>query len=101
MRFTRKDRDAFPREWGGIVVEVGGRFQAFAFTPGFWNKCPVFRDRGKPTLRNRLRAEGLLPWPKGKPLTVVIVPTVEGKPPKFELERVEGNRFRLSRADAV
>lgn len=85
IRVGAPNRDRyFHRGWSEIEVEIDGRVHRFKITPGFWNKCPEFRDRGTPTIRNWLVANGLVPWKKGSP-------------PKFTLEPVAGKRFRLRR----
>ena len=68
--------------WTEIEVEIDGRSHRFALTAGFWNKCPEFRDRGAPVIRDWQRRHRTLDWPKGHP-------------PRFELVPMGGNRFRL------
>jgi len=57
-----------------IEVEMDGHQHTFALTPGFWNKCPEFRDRGCPVIREWLRRHHTLSWPKRKPPQVRLVP---------------------------
>jgi hypothetical protein len=83
IRVGNANRDKYSdRRWTRIEVEIGGRFHIFSLTPGFWNKCPEFRDSGAPIIRGWLHQHGLLKWPKGNP-------------PQLELLPLGGARFRL------
>jgi hypothetical protein len=66
----------------GVVDEEGGEVHRFQLTPGFWHKCPEFRDSGRPVIRERLARRGLDAWPVGRP-------------PRLELVPLGGNRFRV------
>lgn len=68
--------------WKSIEVEMDGRFYQFHLTPGFWNHCPEFRDRGTPVIRDWLRRHHTLNWDLGKP-------------PRFELIPLGDGQFRL------
>ncbi|VTS03695.1 Uncharacterized protein OS=Nostoc sp. (strain ATCC 29411 / PCC 7524) GN=Nos7524_2975 PE=4 SV=1 [Gemmata massiliana] len=84
IRVGRPNRDEFfSSNWDKIEVEIDGAFHSFALTGGFWRKCPEFRDRGEPILREWLRRNHTLDWQKGTPPTVELVP-------------LGGNRFRLT-----
>ncbi|WP_027962118.1 hypothetical protein [Halomonas halodenitrificans] len=84
IRVGRPNRDAyFDRAWSSIEVEMDGRWQTFQLTPGFWNQCTEFRDRGSPRIREWLERHFTTDWPKGSP-------------PRFRLEVLGGGRFRLS-----
>lgn len=72
----------FDRAWKQIDVEINGRFCKFMLTPGFWNKCPEFRDSGSTVIRDWLQQNNLLPWPIGHPPQLQLVP-LEG--PRFSL----------------
>ncbi len=83
IRVGAPNRDKFfSSDWNEIEVEVDGAFHTFALTEGFWHKCPEFRDRGGPILREWIRRNRTLAWDKGDP-------------PKMELVPLGGNRFRL------
>jgi hypothetical protein len=41
----------FDPKWKMIEVELDERMCRFELTPGFWKKCPEFRDHGQPLLR--------------------------------------------------
>jgi hypothetical protein len=83
IRVGIANRDAhFDRTWTEIEVEVDGQFRRFALTPGFWNKCPEFRDSGGTVIRDWLRQHHTLDWPAREP-------------PRFQLLPLGGNRFRL------
>jgi len=85
IRVGVSNRDRFfEKGWSEIEVEIDGQFNPFALTPGFWNKCPEFRDRGRPIIREWLRRNYGRDW-------------IKGAPPKMELIPLEGNRFRLER----
>lgn len=73
----------FEPSWAEIEVEIDGQPHRFALTPGFWNKCPEFRDSGGTAIRDWLRQHHTLDWPKGEP-------------PRFQLKPLGGNRFTLS-----
>ena len=57
-----------------IVVEMDGQAYNFAITAGFWNKCPEFRDRGGPVIREWLRRHHTIQRTKGKPPQVELIP---------------------------
>jgi hypothetical protein len=83
IRVGYPNRDKFfCRDWEEIEVEMGAKSHSFALTKGFWHRCPEFRDRGNPIIRNWLRMQGPLEWPKGAP-------------PCFELTPLGSNRFHL------
>ena len=83
IRVGRGNRDAFfDPTWSMIEVEMDEDIQCFHLTPGFWNDCPEFRDRGVPLIRDWLRRHRTLPWEKGHP-------------PRAELVPLGGGRFRL------
>jgi hypothetical protein len=72
----------FDRLWTEIEVEIEGRPHHFVLTPGFWKKCPEFRDSGGTVIRDWLRKYYTLEWPTGEP-------------PRFQLLPIGGGRFRL------
>lgn len=84
LRFAKADWLLLERTLESFEIEIEGKSYTFAISPGFWNKCHEIRDCGEPVLENWLKFEGLIPWPKGNP-------------PKFELEPLGGNEFRLKR----
>jgi hypothetical protein len=45
----------FDRTWTQIEVENDDQLQTFSITPGFWNKCPEFRDSGGTMIRDWLK----------------------------------------------
>jgi hypothetical protein len=75
-------RAFFDEEWTQIEVEIEGEVHQFALSGGFWRRCPEFRDRGAPVLREWMQRHYTLNWPKRAP-------------PSFELIPLGGNRFRL------
>ena len=82
IRVGPKNRERFfDRSWDHIEVEMDGQIHRFPITDSFWRKCPEFRDRGTPQIRDWLRGHFRLPWPKGEP-------------PHMELVPLGGNRFR-------
>ena len=72
----------FTPGWTRIEVEIGGQVHQFELTAGFWKKCPEFRDSGGTPIRDWLGQHHTIIWPKGKP-------------PRFKLHALGGNRFRL------
>jgi hypothetical protein len=68
--------------WEWIEVEIDGEPHNFRLTPGFWRRCPEFRDAGATVIQDWLRRNYEIPWPKGRP-------------PRFTLEVAGGQRFRL------
>jgi hypothetical protein len=73
----------FDESWAEIEVEIDGVVQRFGLTDGFWHHCPEFRDKGAPVIREWLRRNRTLEWPKGNP-------------PQAQLIPLGGNRFRLA-----
>lgn len=73
----------FDQSWSEIEVEIDGELHSFDLTAGFWNDCPEFRDRGTPVIREWLERSNLMDWPRGQP-------------PRFRLQQLSGNRFRLT-----
>jgi hypothetical protein len=73
----------FQKEWKFIEVEIDGRVHNFRLTDSFWRKCPEFRDRGSPVIREWLIQNNLHIWDKGKPPKVNLIPMDECK---FRLE---------------
>lgn len=78
------DRDQFfKKEWKYILLEIEGEPEVISVNidkATFWNDtCHelIHKSIGKWMLKH-----GLAPW-------------IKGKPPKFILETVEGNRFRV------
>lgn len=76
---SRNREKFFDKSWPEIEVEIDGIFHRFALTDGFWHRCPEFRN---PVIREWLRRNRSLEWPKGHPPTVDLIP-------------LGGNRFRL------
>lgn len=74
----------FAPSWEKIAVEIDGLFYFFSLTAGFWEKCPEFRDKGKPVIREWLLRHFSIDWPRSHP-------------PRFTLQHLEENRFRLIR----
>ena len=73
----------FDCKWTLIEVEIDGHFHEFALTPGFWKKCPEFRDSGGTVLRDWLQKLDKYCW-------------TACHPPRFQLQPLDGTRFRLS-----
>jgi hypothetical protein len=80
--FPNRD-EFFDERWAEIEVEIDGVAHRFGLSGGFWHRCPEFRDRGAPIIREWLRRHCALTWPKGSP-------------PRVELIPLGGNRFRLA-----
>ena len=72
----------FDPVWECIEVEIDGNLHKFQLTPGFWEHCPEFRDSGTTVIQEWLRRNYNIPWEKGNP-------------PKFCLELIGNQRFRL------
>lgn len=72
----------FDRAWTWIEVDIDDNFYKFSLTPGFWEKCPEFRDAGGIAIRDWLQRYHTLDWPTGHP-------------PRFQLLVLGGPRFRL------
>lgn len=75
-------REYFDPSWTEIEVEIDGRGHHFNLTPGFWNHCPEFRDRGVPVICEWLRRHHTIAWSRGNP-------------PRFELVPLGNGRFRV------
>lgn len=90
IRVGRPNRDAyFMRSWTSIEVEMGGQWETFTLTPGFWNQCTEFRDSGTPKIRRWLECHFTTDWPKGHPPQFELVPVGEGR---FRLEPTGASR---------
>ena len=61
----------FSKHWRNIEVDINGQFHSFKLSGTFWTTCPEFR--GAP-IEDWLRHQGLLPWPRGRPPKVELVP---------------------------
>ncbi|HEC35596.1 MAG TPA: hypothetical protein ENI39_03575 [Anaerolineae bacterium] len=84
VKVSMSDRERFfSRQWSTVTLELEGSATEVEVNVGkksFWNpRCGelIHREIGQ-----WLRANGLAPWPYGKP-------------PKLVLEPVKGARFRL------
>jgi len=62
-------------------AEIDGVFHTFKLSSTFWTTCPEFRGKA---IKGWLLSHKLIPWPKGKP-------------PILELVPLGGNRFRLAK----
>jgi hypothetical protein len=85
IRLLSADRKFFERRWTWIDVEVSGTRHRFNITPGFWNKCPEFRDNEHHPLRQWIQQ---FHWKKGTP-------------PRFALVAVGPQHFRLLSKEAA
>src|SRR5438552_2611298 len=75
IRVGLSNRDEhFQGDWHEIEVEIDGESHIFGITPGFWKKCPEFRDCGAPVIREWLRRYHTLYWSKGQPPHVQLLP---------------------------
>ncbi|WP_022943106.1 hypothetical protein [Psychromonas hadalis] len=72
----------FDSSWESILVVIDEDEYRFTLTKGFWNKCPEFRDKGRPIIKNWLLKHKTLNWPKGQT-------------PKMELLSMNANKFKL------
>ena len=70
----------FPKHWKDIEVEIGRQRHTFLLSPTFWTTCPEFRGA---IIGNWLHSNGLIPWSRGNPPQVTLVP-------------LSGRRFRLT-----
>jgi len=83
IRVGKSNRDRFFNpDWKVIEVEIDGHFHSFELTPSFWRKCPEFRDRGEPVIREWLQRNRSLKWPLRQP-------------PKLEFISLGNGKFRL------
>lgn len=72
----------FNPAWHQVVVEMDGQLRHFNLSPGFWKRCPEFRDGPEAHIKTWLARHSLSDWPKGEP-------------PRLLLEPLGGNHFRL------
>jgi len=83
IRVGTSNRDRhFDPSWREIEVEIDGHSHRFTLTPGFWNKCPEFRDSGGTAIKDWLSTHYTIDW-------------LTGKPPQFQLTPVGVAKFRL------
>lgn len=81
----KPNREAyFEQHWQSIEVVIDDGSHTFKLTPSFWNDCPHFGDSGASIIRDWLQTNYSLPWPKGKPPQMQLLPLGEGR---FELTR--------------
>jgi hypothetical protein len=64
----------FDRSWPLIEVEMDGEIHRFGLTAGFWHKCPEFRDKGQPIIRNWLKRHKSVHWARGEPPCMSLIP---------------------------
>lgn len=80
IRVGVQNRDTyFDPTWTTIEIEVDGVFHTFQITPGFWRRCPEFRDSGSPVIRGWLNRHYTLTWPRGEPPRVELIPLGDGR----------------------
>lgn len=70
----------FNKKWDVVVVEVDGMPVVVKPPRAFWTTCPELRSSA---IGDWLEKQGLVPWQKGRPPRLVLIP--QG-----------GNRFRLA-----
>jgi hypothetical protein len=75
-------RRFFDPAWQSIVVEIDGTPHEFRLNPSFWRGCRHFDGS---VIRDWLRRNDKLTWTKGAP-------------PRFTLEVIGNQRFRLRSA---
>lgn len=81
LRFSAEVRDAhFDRAWSSVTLVVPSGEQVEApISPAFWKRCTEVRSA---KFGAWMRAQGLAPWPRGKP-------------PKFEIRVLGPGRFAV------
>ncbi|GMO16720.1 MAG: hypothetical protein Pg6A_02810 [Termitinemataceae bacterium] len=83
VRVGYANRDKFfNSSWDWIEVEIENKTHRFRLTGSFWDGCPEFRDSGGTVIQDWLRRNYTVPWPNGSP-------------PRFKLEVIGEQRFRL------
>lgn len=82
IKLSAKDRDGvFMRGWKTVQLEVPGQgITSVRLSDSFWRRCSELRSAA---LGRWLRENGMAPWPKGQPPTLLI-------------EQRTGNAFRVS-----
>ncbi|AFY48785.1 hypothetical protein Nos7524_2975 [Nostoc sp. PCC 7524] len=80
IRVGIKNRDQFfDQNWQEIKLEIDDKTYTFSLTPGFWRKCPEFRDSREQVIRHWLLQYKTLQWNKGEPPKVELVSLGYGK----------------------
>lgn len=80
LRIGFPNRDEFfDSRWEEILLEIDGEVHPIKITAGFWNHCPEVRS---PVIRDWLRQNQTLKWPRGEP-------------PRMQMVHLAENRFRL------
>ena len=69
----------FDKNWDVVLIETEGGTIPVKITGTFWTSCPELRS---PAIGIWMRKKGLVPWPKGRP-------------PEMRLIPLGRNRFRL------
>ncbi len=80
IRVGHQNAEKFFKGLRTIEVQIDGHFEVFKLSDTFWTTCPEFRGVA---IARWLKKNGLAHWPKGRP-------------PRFELTPLGGNRFRLT-----
>ena len=75
----------FERSWNSVEIELDNRIVQPRLSPSFWKRCRELRGK---EIGGWLKEKALIPWP-------------EGKPPRFDLLPLSGNRFRLTEHPAA
>ncbi len=87
FKVSPADRDEFfKKEWQSIILEIPGEpaVEEINIDPAlFWGETP--RELHSTAVGRWLRHNGLAPW-------------AMGNPPRFILEPVEGNRFKVMKS---
>jgi hypothetical protein len=80
VRIPLRDRGVvFLRSWNRVGIELDGHLVEVALSSSFWRSCHEIRGAA---IRDWLLRKGLVPWPKGSP-------------PVLELLPLGGKNFRL------
>lgn len=83
LKISKADRDRyFSNAWREVLVSLPGHKGPVAveLSPAFWRNCTELRHQ---EIGRWLRANGYVPWPKGRP-------------PKFNLQPIGEQRFVVS-----
>lgn len=85
IRISKSDRDKFMSATSSVIrIEIDGTLVVKQLPASFWNRCTEIRH---PSITKFMKQRGLIPWPTGMP-------------PKFKLDPVGENTFRLNIANS-
>lgn len=77
LAIGRKNREQyFDKKWDHILIDFDGGTARVAIANRFWTSCPELRSRA---IADWMKRNGLIPWPKGLPPRIKLIPIAQNK----------------------